>query len=50
MSSRTEREFLEDILEAIRRSMSYVDGMAYSAFREDKKTQDAVYPYARNCR
>jgi uncharacterized protein with HEPN domain len=42
MSSRTDRELLADILEAIRRSRMYVDGMDYSQFLADLKTQDAV--------
>lgn len=42
MSSRTEREFLADILEASRRASSYVAGMSYDEFLADLKTQDAV--------
>jgi uncharacterized protein with HEPN domain len=42
MSSRTDREFLEDILEAIRRSALYIDNMDYEEFCDDTKTQDAV--------
>ncbi|HSK81327.1 MAG TPA: DUF86 domain-containing protein [Thermoanaerobaculia bacterium] len=42
MSSRTDREFLADILEAIRRGRMYVDGMDYDQFMADLKTQDAV--------
>jgi uncharacterized protein with HEPN domain len=42
MSSRTDREFLSDILEAIRRADSYVAGVSYAEFLTDLKTQDAV--------
>lgn len=42
MSSRTDREFLADILEAIRRARLYVDEMGYEQFLTDLKTQDAV--------
>lgn len=42
MSSRTDREFLADILEAIRRASLYVDEIAYDQFLADLKTQDAV--------
>ncbi len=42
MSSRGEREFLGDILEAAQRAMAYVAGMSYAEFLQDKKTQDAV--------
>jgi uncharacterized protein with HEPN domain len=42
MSSRTDREFLIDILEAIRRADSYVAGLTYEEFLADLKTQDAV--------
>lgn len=42
MSSRTDRDFLSDILEAIRRARLYVDGMGYDQFLADIKTQDAV--------
>jgi uncharacterized protein with HEPN domain len=42
MSKRTDREFLSDILEAIRRIKAYTEGMTYEAFLEDTKTQDAV--------
>ena len=42
MSERTDREFLSDILEAIRRIKVYTAGMTYQAFLEDTKTQDAV--------
>lgn len=42
MSSRGDREFLRDILEAIRRADVYVDGLGYVEFLADQKTQDAV--------
>jgi len=42
MSERTDREFLSDIQEAIRRIGEYTAGMTYQAFLEDMKTQDAV--------
>jgi uncharacterized protein with HEPN domain len=42
MSSRGNREFLSDILEAIRRANVYVVGMTYTEFLSDLKTQDAV--------
>ncbi len=42
MSSRGDREFLGDILEAIRRANIYVAGMSYEDFLADLKTQDAV--------
>jgi len=42
MCSRGDQEFLEDILEAIRRADAYVDGLSYTEFLADQKTQDAV--------
>lgn len=42
MSRRTDKEFLSDILEAIRRVKAYTIGMSYQAFLADTKTQDAV--------
>jgi uncharacterized protein with HEPN domain len=42
MSDRTDREYLSDILEAIRRVGLYIDGMDGDQFMEDLKTQDAV--------
>ncbi len=42
MSERTDRDFLSDIQEAIRRIREYTTGMTYQAFLEDTKTQDAV--------
>lgn len=40
MSKRTDREFLSDILEAIRRIRAYTAGMTFEAFMGDTKTQD----------
>jgi uncharacterized protein with HEPN domain len=42
MSERTDRDFVSDIQEAIRRVMAYTSGMTYEAFLTDTKTQDAV--------
>ncbi|MFO3796332.1 MAG: DUF86 domain-containing protein [Anaerolineales bacterium] len=42
MSKRTDREFLSDVLEAIRRIQAYTTGMTFEAFLGDTKTQDAV--------
>ncbi len=42
MSKRTDREFLSDIQEAIRRIREYTAEMTYQAFLNDAKTQDAV--------
>ncbi|MCS6964323.1 MAG: DUF86 domain-containing protein [Thermoflexus sp.] len=42
MSKRTDRELLNDILEAIRRIRTYTSGMTFEAFLEDTRTQDAV--------
>ena len=42
MSERTDRDFLSDVQEAIRRIAEYTVGMKYQAFLEDTKTQDAV--------
>lgn len=42
MSRRTDREFLSDILEAVRRIEEYLAGMTFEAFLQDTKTQDAV--------
>jgi uncharacterized protein with HEPN domain len=42
MSERTDRDFLNDIREAIQRSTSYVAGMNYDEFLSDTKTQDAA--------
>lgn len=42
MSKRTDRAFLSDIVEAIRRIQTYTKGMDFNAFLSDTKTQDAV--------
>ncbi len=42
MSERGANAFLQDMLEAARRILTYVDGLDYAAFRKDYKTQDAV--------
>lgn len=42
MSERTDRDFVSDIQEAIRRIADYTSGMTYEAFLADTKTQDAV--------
>jgi uncharacterized protein with HEPN domain len=42
MSERTERDFLSDIQEAVRRIMVYTATMTYKAFLADTRTQDAV--------
>ena len=42
MFSCRDRDFLADILEAIRRAGEYIGGMDYEAFVNDTKTQDAV--------
>jgi len=42
MSERSDRDFLSDIQEAMRRIAEYTAGMTYQAFLEDTKTQDAV--------
>lgn len=42
MFKRTDKEFLSDILEAIRRIKAYTAGMTYETFLQDTKTQDAV--------
>jgi len=42
MSSRRDREFLQDILEAIWRADAYVSDVNYEEFLADHKTQDAV--------
>jgi uncharacterized protein with HEPN domain len=42
MSDRTDKEFLEDVQEAIRRIRAYVTGMTAGTFLTDIKTQDAV--------
>ncbi len=42
MSKRGDREFLSEILEAIRRIKAYTRETTYEAFLQDTKTQDAV--------
>ena len=42
MSKRNDLDFLNDILEASQRIISYCDNLAYDQFMDDKKTQDAV--------
>lgn len=42
MSERTEIEFVNDILEAVRRISRYLGGLSYDDFRKDTKTQNAV--------
>lgn len=42
MSKRGNIEFLGDIKEAIKRIETYIEGMNYEEFLQDKKTQDAV--------
>jgi len=42
MSERTDRDFVSDIQEAIRRIGDYTSGMRYETFLADTKTQDAV--------
>ena len=42
MPKRGNREFINDIKEAIERIKEYTKGMGYEQFLKDKKTQDAV--------
>ena len=42
MSNRTDKEFLADIQEAIRRIRTYTHEMTYKEFLVDTRTQDAV--------
>ncbi len=42
MSNRTDKDFLLDIQEAIRRIKSYTHEMKYEEFLTDTRTQDAV--------
>jgi len=42
MSSRSDRDLLSDILEALRRARSYTADQSYDQFLADTKTQDAV--------
>lgn len=39
---RDDRDYLEDIVEAIERIQIYVEGFSYDRFVQDTKTQDAV--------
>lgn len=39
---RDDRDYLEDIVEAIERIVTYVEGLNYESFAKDTKTQDAV--------
>lgn len=39
---RGDKELLQDIQEAINRIQNYIDGIEYSNFLEDTKTQDSV--------
>ena len=42
MSKRSDKEFLSDIQEAVKRIRLYTDNMDYAKFSKDLKTQDAV--------
>ncbi|HOE10268.1 MAG TPA: DUF86 domain-containing protein [bacterium] len=42
MSERTDRDFLEDILQAVHRISTYTTDATYEGFLKDTKTQDAV--------
>jgi len=42
MSEREVRAFLQDMFEATRRILAYTEGLDYTSFRQDFKTQDAV--------
>jgi len=42
MSERTDRDFLSDVREAIRRIAAYTAGMTYEVFLTDTRTQDAI--------
>lgn len=42
MSNRTDKDFLYDIQEAVRRIQLYTHEMTYKKFLEDIRTQDAV--------
>jgi uncharacterized protein with HEPN domain len=39
---RRDRDFLEDIVEALGRIAEYIDGLTLSGFLNDRKTEDAV--------
>ncbi len=42
MSERTDKDYLANIREAVKRTASYTEKMTYEEFIEDIKTQDAV--------
>jgi len=42
MSERTDRDYLDHIREAVKRTVLYTEDMTYEKFLEDIKTQDAV--------
>jgi len=42
MSKRGDKEFLDDIKEAIKRIREYTNKIGYAEFLKDKKTQDAI--------
>lgn len=42
MSKRSDKELLQDISEASKRIQTYISGITYTTFLNDKKTQDAV--------
>ncbi|HOU14342.1 MAG TPA: DUF86 domain-containing protein [Anaerolineae bacterium] len=42
MSKRSDKELLQDISEASKRIQTYISGITYTTFLDDKKTQDAV--------
>jgi uncharacterized protein with HEPN domain len=42
MSKRRDRDYLSDILEALKRISIYTDQLSYKQFMNDTKTQDAV--------
>lgn len=41
-NERRDRDYLSDIMESMRRVVSYVEGLSYEAFMRDTRTQDAV--------
>ena len=40
--SRRDRDYLDDIADAMRRILAYTNGLSYEGFLADPKTQDAV--------
>lgn len=42
MSGRSNRQRLKDMLQAIQRARSYTQGLTYTTFQSDVKTQDAT--------